>query len=54
MWSIGPVSGHLAHLESPLPASEWLAMGIHKPVLKTTLNVCFQECATHREVGGVR
>ena len=45
---------YLAHLESPLPASEWLAMGIHKPVLKTTLNVRFQKCATHRVVSGVR
>ena len=28
-------------------------MGIHKPVLKTTLNICFQKCATHRVVSGV-
>ena len=30
--------GYLAHLEPTLPASEWRAMGIHKPVPKTTLN----------------
>ena len=29
--TIGPVSGIWALLESALPASEWLAMGIHKP-----------------------
>ena len=49
MLTIGPVSG----FDSPLPASEWLALGIHKPVLKTTLNVRFQKCATHRVVNGV-
>ena len=42
------IFGYLAHLESPLPASECLAMGIHKPGFKTTLNVCFQKCKTHR------
>ena len=29
-------------------------MGIHKPVLKTTLNVQFHKCATHRVISGVR
>ena len=44
--------GYLAHFA---PAtSEWQALGIHKPVLKTTLNICFQKCATHRVVSGVR
>ena len=38
----------------PLPPSEWLSIGIHKPVLKTTLNVLFQKCASHRVVSGVR
>ena len=46
--TIGPVSG--IWLISPLPASEWLARGIHKPVLKSTLNVLFQKCATHQVV----
>ena len=50
MLTIGPVSG----FDSPLPASEWLALGIHKPALKTTRNVRFQKCATHRVVSGVR
>ena len=36
--------GYLAHLESPLPTSEWLATGIHKLILKTTLDVRFQKC----------
>ena len=45
---------YLAHFESPLPASQWLAMGIHKTVLQTTLNVRFQKCATHQVVSGVR
>ena len=48
-----PCLGYLAHLESPLHGSSWLAMGIHKPVLKTTLNVPFQKCATHRVLSGV-
>jgi len=26
---------------------------MHKHILKTTLNVCFQNCATHRVVSGV-
>ena len=32
--TIGPVLGiwHILNFESPLPASEWLATGIHKPV----------------------
>jgi hypothetical protein len=45
---------YLAHFESPLPVSQWLAMGIHKTVFKRTLNVRFQKCATHREDSGVR
>ena len=44
IWTIGPV-WYFAHLESPLPASEWLAPGNHKPVLKTTRNVSCQKCA---------
>ena len=48
--TIGPVSG--IWLNRPLPASEWLATGIHKPVFKTILNVCFQKCATHQGVSG--
>ena len=45
--------GYMAHLELPLTISEWLARGIHKPVLKSTLNFRFQKCATHRVVSGV-
>jgi len=44
----------LTILESPVTALDWLSMGMHKHVLKTTLNVHFQNCATHRVVGGVR
>jgi len=45
----------LTPLESPLTASEWLSTtGMHKRVLKTTLNVRFQNCATHRVVSSVR
>ena len=51
--TIGPVLGYLAHLESAVPASEWLATGIHKPALKTPLNVCFQKLASHPVVSGV-
>ena len=40
--------GYLAHFKSPLPASEWLATGMAKPVIKTTLNVRFEKCAIHR------
>ena len=46
--------GYLVHFKPPLPDSEWLAMGIHQPVLKTTLNVCFQKCTIHRVVSSVR
>ena len=42
----------LTILESPLTTSEWQSMG--ENVLKTTLNVRFQNCATHRVVSGVR
>ena len=45
---------YLAHFESSLPAWEWLATSMHKPLLKTTLNICFLKCATHRVVSGVR
>ena len=44
MLTIGPASCIL--LISPLSASEWLVTGMHKPVLKTTLNVCFQKYVT--------
>jgi len=41
----------LTPLESPLTASKWLSTtGMHKRVLKTTLNVRFQNCATHQVV----
>ena len=33
-----------------MPASEWPSIGIDRPVLQTTLNICFQKCATHRVV----
>ena len=55
IWTNGPDSGiWLISNVTPLPASEWLSMGIHKPVLKTTLNVRFRKCATRRVVSGVR
>jgi len=44
----------LTILESPVTALDRLSMGMHKHVLKTTLNIHFQNCATHRVVGGVR
>jgi len=43
----------LTFLESPVTALDWVSMGMHKHVLKTTLNAHFQNCATHRVVGGV-
>ena len=46
--------GYSANLESPLHASEWLAMGIHKDSLKTTLNFRFLKCATHWVESGAR
>ena len=48
--NISPLS---ANFESPQPASQWLAMGIHETVLKT-LNLLFQKCKSLRVVSGVR
>ena len=44
MLNIGPLSGIWFILNRP--CSQWLAMCIHKPVLKTPVNVCFQNCET--------
>ena len=50
----GSCRDFLTILELPMTALEWESMAMHKHVLKTTLNVRFQNCATHRVVSGVR
>ena len=41
MLTISPVSGIWLISNPSLSASDWLVKGIHRPVLKTTLNVRF-------------
>jgi len=40
----------LTILELPVTVLDWVSMGMHKHVHKTTLNVHFQNCAAHRVV----
>ena len=50
----GSCRDFLTILELPVTALEWESMAMHKHVLKTILNIRFQNCATHRVVSGVR